>query len=284
MVWDRNTGEPVYNAIVWQDTRTAGHRRLRSADGGQDRFRDKTGLPLATYFSGTKVSWILDNVDGARARGRGRRPGVRQHRHLVHLEPHRRDRRRRARHRRHQRQPHDADGPRDPRLGRRPAARRSGVPRSMLPADPVVVARCTARRRARWPASRSPATSATSRPPRSARPASTRRGEEHLRHRLLHAPEHRHRAGAVEERPAHDRRATSSATQPAVYALEGSIAITGALVQWLRDNLGMIEHVRGGRGAREHGRGQRRRRTSCRRSRACSRRTGEATPAARSSA
>jgi glycerol kinase len=68
VVWDRNTGEPVYNALVWQDTRQQDIVDSLSADGGQDRFRDKTGLPLATYFSGTKVRWILDNVDGARAR------------------------------------------------------------------------------------------------------------------------------------------------------------------------------------------------------------------------
>jgi len=68
VVWDRNTGEPVYNALVWQDTRTQDIVDALSADGGQDRFRDKVGLPLATYFSGTKIKWILDNVEGARAR------------------------------------------------------------------------------------------------------------------------------------------------------------------------------------------------------------------------
>ncbi len=68
VVWDRATGEPVYNALVWQDTRQQDIVDELSADGGQDRFREKTGLPLATYFSGTKVRWILDNVDGARAR------------------------------------------------------------------------------------------------------------------------------------------------------------------------------------------------------------------------
>jgi glycerol kinase len=68
VVWDRNTGEPVMNAIVWQDTRTDRLVDEFSADGGQDRFRIKVGLPLATYFSGPKVRWILDNVDGARER------------------------------------------------------------------------------------------------------------------------------------------------------------------------------------------------------------------------
>jgi len=68
VVWDRNTGEPVMNAIVWQDTRTDRLVDEFSRDGGQDRFREQTGLPLATYFSGPKVRWILDNVDGARDR------------------------------------------------------------------------------------------------------------------------------------------------------------------------------------------------------------------------
>jgi glycerol kinase len=68
VVWDRTTGEPVYNAIVWQDTRTDQICNELSADGGQDRFRPKTGLPIATYFSGPKIKWILDNVDGVRDR------------------------------------------------------------------------------------------------------------------------------------------------------------------------------------------------------------------------
>ena len=68
VVWDRNTGEPVYNAIVWQDTRTDQICNELAADGGQDRFRAKVGLPIATYFSGPKVKWILDNVEGARER------------------------------------------------------------------------------------------------------------------------------------------------------------------------------------------------------------------------
>jgi glycerol kinase len=68
VVWDRNTGEPVCNAIVWQDTRTDKIVEELSASGGQDRFREKSGLPLATYFSGPKVRWILENVDGTRER------------------------------------------------------------------------------------------------------------------------------------------------------------------------------------------------------------------------
>ncbi|WP_433265422.1 glycerol kinase GlpK [Actinosynnema sp. CS-041913] len=69
VVWDRTTGKPVYNAIVWQDTRTDKIcQELAALGGGQERYRDKTGLPLATYFSGPKIRWILDHVDGARAR------------------------------------------------------------------------------------------------------------------------------------------------------------------------------------------------------------------------
>ncbi|PVU83216.1 glycerol kinase [Cellulomonas sp. WB94] len=67
VVWDRTTGEPVYNAIVWQDTRTDQIAQdLGALGGGADRYKDKVGLPLATYFSGPKIKWILDNVDGAR--------------------------------------------------------------------------------------------------------------------------------------------------------------------------------------------------------------------------
>jgi glycerol kinase len=66
VVWDRTTGEPVYNAIVWQDTRTDQICNELIADGGQDRFRAKTGLPIATYFSGPKIKWILENDEGLR--------------------------------------------------------------------------------------------------------------------------------------------------------------------------------------------------------------------------
>jgi glycerol kinase len=68
VVWERSSGRPVYNAIVWQDTRTDQICNQLASDGGQDRFRAKTGLPIATYFSGPKIKWILDNVDGVRSR------------------------------------------------------------------------------------------------------------------------------------------------------------------------------------------------------------------------
>jgi glycerol kinase len=68
IVWERSSGKPIHNALVWQDTRTDQICNELSADGGQDRFRATTGLPIATYFSGPKIRWILDNVEGARAR------------------------------------------------------------------------------------------------------------------------------------------------------------------------------------------------------------------------
>lgn len=68
VVWDRTTGEPVHHAIVWQDTRTQRLIDELAAEGGVRRFADVTGLPLATYFSASKIAWILDNVDGARER------------------------------------------------------------------------------------------------------------------------------------------------------------------------------------------------------------------------
>jgi glycerol kinase len=68
LVWERSSGKPIYNALVWQDTRTDQICNELSSDGGQDRFRAKTGLPIATYFSGPKIKWILDNVDGARTK------------------------------------------------------------------------------------------------------------------------------------------------------------------------------------------------------------------------
>jgi glycerol kinase len=68
VIWERQTGQPIANAIVWQDTRTAGLCTELARVGGQDRYRQRTGLPLATYFSGPKIKWLLDNVPGARRR------------------------------------------------------------------------------------------------------------------------------------------------------------------------------------------------------------------------
>jgi glycerol kinase len=66
VVWNRKTGKPVSNALVWQDTRVADYVSELAKTCGQDRFRSKTGLPLTTYFSGLKIRWILEHVKGAR--------------------------------------------------------------------------------------------------------------------------------------------------------------------------------------------------------------------------
>ena len=68
VVWDRATGRPIHNAVVWQDTRTQAICDELAKDGGVERFKDVTGLPLATYFAGPKARWILDHVEGARER------------------------------------------------------------------------------------------------------------------------------------------------------------------------------------------------------------------------
>ncbi|WP_458040381.1 MULTISPECIES: glycerol kinase GlpK [Bacteria] len=66
ILWDRRTGQPVHNAIVWQDTRSQGIVDRLAADGGVDRFRGLTGLPLASYFSATKIAWVLENLPDAK--------------------------------------------------------------------------------------------------------------------------------------------------------------------------------------------------------------------------
>ena len=66
IIWDRNTGKPYGNAIVWQDTRTRFICEQLAEAEGKDRFRERCGLPLATYFSGPKIKWMLDNIPGLR--------------------------------------------------------------------------------------------------------------------------------------------------------------------------------------------------------------------------
>ncbi len=89
-MWNRNTGRPYYNAIVWQDTRTDRIASALDRDGRGDVIRRKAGLPPATYFSGGKVQWILENVDGVRDAAEKRRRDLRHRRHLGAVEPDRR--------------------------------------------------------------------------------------------------------------------------------------------------------------------------------------------------
>ena len=241
-MWDRTTGEPVYNAIVWQDTRTdAICQELGDLGGGADRYKAKVGLPLATYFSGPKVRWILDNVDGAREKAEAGDLVVRQHGHLGALEHDRRRRRRPARHRPDQRLAHDADGPRHPDLGRGHRGR-DGHPAVDAAGDPVELARCTARSASagRCTACRSPAILGDQQ-------AAT------FGQACLSVGEAKNTYGTgnfmllntgTEKVPSKNGLLTTVCykigDQPTVYALEGSIAVTGSLVQWVRDNLGLI--------------------------------------------
>ena len=119
VVWEKATGKPVYNAIVWQDTRTDTICNELAKDGGQDRFRAKVGLPLATYFSGPKDQMGAGEC-GRRTRqgGEGRSP-LRQHRYLGAVEPDRGSQRWRACHRCVQCLPHHVDESRNPGLGSR---------------------------------------------------------------------------------------------------------------------------------------------------------------------
>ena len=78
IVWDKKTGEPVCNAIVWQCRRTAGFCDKLIADGLEDMIRRKTGLKIDAYFSATKIKWILDHVEGARQRAEGRTTSLAQ--------------------------------------------------------------------------------------------------------------------------------------------------------------------------------------------------------------
>ena len=239
VVWDRRTGKPVHNAIVWQDTRTADICNAFAKDGGQDRFRAKVGLPLATYFSGPKVKWILENVEGARARAEagdllfgnidtwciwnltgGVDGGVHvtdvsnaSRTMLMNLET--------------------LDW--DPEI-----LRLMGIPRSMLPAikpSSEVYGKATG--------------------DLAGVPVSGDLGDQQAAlfgQTCFSAGEAKNTYGTgcfmllntgTKPVPSKSGLLTTLGykigNQPAVYCLEGSIAITGALVQWLRDNIGMIK-------------------------------------------
>jgi glycerol kinase len=239
VVWDRRTGAPLYNAIVWQDTRTDQIINEFGREGGQDRFRDKTGLPLATYFSGPKVRWILDNVEGARAAAEagnalfgnldtfvtwwltgGPDGGV----HITDV----------------------TNASRTMLMNLRTLDWDSeileimGIPRSMLPtvrSSSEVYGRATGSL--------------------SGIPVAGILGDQQAATmgQTCYSPgEAKNTYGTgcfmllntgTEVIPSKSGLLTTLCyklgEQPAVYALEGSIAITGALVQWLRDNLGMIQ-------------------------------------------
>ena len=180
IVWNRATGEPIGNAIVWQDRRTAPACEALKARGLEPLFRERTGLVLDAYFSGTKLAWLLDHVAGARAAARARRARLRHGRHLADVAPHRRRdggdaRGRGPRHRPEQRVAHAALRRAARRVERRAAA---GARRAARGAarGPSVEPRLRPHRRPTCSArrSRSAASPATSRARSSARRAFAR--------------------------------------------------------------------------------------------------------------
>ena len=136
VVWDRRTGVPLYNALVWQDTRVTEYLPTFTRDRRPSSFARAPACRSSSYFSSLKIRWILDHVPGARALAGAGRRAVRNHRHVPGLAAHRRAARRPARHRCDQRQPHPADAPRHARLGRR-AARRLRHPACDAAGDPL---------------------------------------------------------------------------------------------------------------------------------------------------
>ena len=244
IVWDPSTGQPYGNAIVWQDTRTKEICDRLAIEAGQDRFRPRSGLPLSTYFSGPKIRWILDHMPGARpAAGRGEaifgnldtweiwwltggpRGGVHvtdvtnaSRTMLMNLET------------------LDWDDE---------ILETLGIPRAMLPrivpsSDPQP-----------WGMTCSDGPFAAS------LPICGDLGDQHaalVGQTCFSAGEAKNTYGTgcfmllnTGTRPIPSQYgllttlAYQFGGQPAVYALEGSIAVTGALVQWLRDNLGLIQ-------------------------------------------
>jgi len=239
VVWDRRSGRPVHNAIVWQDTRTEELCARLAASGGRDRFRAATGLPVAAYFSGPKLAWILDNVDGARQRAEGGDLlfGTIDSWCIWNLTG-------------------GADGGvhvtdvtnagrtllmNIATLGWDEKLLSSlGIPPQVLPEIRA-----------------SSEVYATAAAPLAGVPVASAIGDQHaaLFGQTCFAPgdaKNTYGTGCfllmnTGMRPAASRHgllttlAYQLAGQPAVYALEGSIAVAGALVQWVRDNLGLIE-------------------------------------------
>ncbi len=239
VVWNRNTGKPVSNALVWQDTRVEDSVAEYSRDGGQDRFRAKTGLPLATYFSGLKLRWVLNNMPDVRAQAEagdvlfgnidtfllwkltgGPKGGIHvtdvtnaSRTQLLNLETLKWD---------------------------QDILRAFGIPEAMLPQvrssseiygtaqiapiDGVPIAGLLGDQQAALvgQACFKPGEAKNTYGTGCFLLMNTGKAPVHSKHGLLTTV------------------AYKLGNQPAQYALEGSIAITGALVQWLRDNLGLI--------------------------------------------
>ncbi len=284
VVWDRTTGEPVYNAIVWQDTRTQKIAdELGALGGGADRYKAKVGLPLATYFSGPKVKWILDNVDGARAKAEAGQlafgntdswilwnmtGGVDGGVHVT--------------------DPTNASRTMlmnlDTLTWNEDIAGDMGIPMSMLP-EIRSSSEVYGVGRAGGMVPGVPIAGILG--DQQAATFGQACFEKGMAKNTYGTGNFMLINTGTEPVPSKNGLLTTVCykigDQPTVYALEGSIAVSGSLIQWLRDNLGLIgsapeieELAKASRTTAA--------RTSCPRSRACSPRTGVPTPAARWSA
>jgi glycerol kinase len=240
ILWDRKTGQPVHNAIVWQDTRVADQVAALAREGGQDRFRPQTGLPLTTYFSGLKIAWILDNVPGARERANNGDLlfGTVDCYLLWHLTGG-------PDHGLHATDVTNASRAQLMNLSTldwdRDLLKVFGIPRAILPEI----------------RSSSEVYGAATQSALRGAPIAGILGDQQaalVGQTCFRPGEAKNTYGTgcfllmnVGEKPVASKHGLLTTVAyrfgkaPALYALEGSIAITGALVQWLRDNLGMIE-------------------------------------------
>jgi glycerol kinase len=234
LLWDRKTGKPIHNAVVWQDTRVDPLVAEFVRNGGQDRFRAKTGLPLASYFSALKLRWLLDNVPGVRTRAEAGDLafGTIDSWLLWHLTG-----------------LHITDVTNASRTQLMDLATLDwddglltafGVPPSVLPR---IVPSSAVYAEARAPLAGVPVAGilgdqqAALMGQACFRPGEAKNTYGTGCFLLMHT-------GTIPMPSKHGLVTTVAAKlgdQPATYALEGSIAITGALVQWLRDNLGLIK-------------------------------------------
>ena len=209
VLWDARSGLPIAPAIVWQDTRTEADCRALIAAGFEEDVRARTGLPIRTYFSATKIRWLLANVPGGEVPRRLRPSPDRHHGLLGDLESDRRSPRRSPRDRSDERLAHPPLRARQSRMGpgtARPIRSAGGASGSDRALDRGGALRLDS---ARWTLRRAdPGVRGSRRPAGGALRAgvfSRRRGEEHLRHRLLPPPAHRRHSYREPLRPPDDR-------------------------------------------------------------------------------
>ncbi|MGO1948740.1 MAG: glycerol kinase GlpK [Mycobacteriaceae bacterium] len=247
VIWDRTTGKPVYNAIVWQDTRTGEYCEQLEAEHGE-MFRGRTGLPVSTYFAGPKIRWILDNVEGVRERAERGELAFGTMDAWIIWELTRKSRR--SGNNRRSRARHVTDVTNasrtmlmdlrtqkwDPEL-----CEAMGIPMSLLP-EIVSSSEVLGRVQRSGPVNGvSIAGILGDQQAATFGQACTEPGEAKCTYGtgnflLMNT-------GTEPQTSEHGLISTIAyriGNQPAVYALEGSVAVTGSLVQWLRDNLGLF--------------------------------------------